>query len=101
MNDIDIANDWDNIIQYVAADNIDGNIASLKNASNTFFKWFRDNLFNGNANKCHLLVNAKGKVVLKGDFNIVILDVKFCCNLTFNRYISDLCKNADQKSCTC
>ena len=39
---------------YVTAEDIDGVIASLENASNTLFKWFRDNLFKGNASKCHL-----------------------------------------------
>ena len=40
-------------------------LASLENASNTVFKWFSDNLFKGNADKCHLLVNVKDKVSIK------------------------------------
>ena len=39
---------------YVTAEDIDGVIASLENASNTLFKMFRGNLLKFNANKCHL-----------------------------------------------
>ena len=54
MDDLDITNYADNNTPYVTTEDIDGVIASLENASNTLFKWFRDNLFKGNANKCHL-----------------------------------------------
>ena len=81
-----------------------GVITSLENASNTLFKWFSANLFKGNADKCHLLVNVKDEVSMKiGDFNIVnskcekLLGVKFHYNLTFNNHVSDLCKNASRK----
>ena len=57
---------------YVTADDIDGVVSSLENSSNTLFKWFSDNLFKGNADKCHLLVNVKDEVSMEiGDFNIV------------------------------
>ena len=39
---------------YVTAEDIDGVIASLENASNTSFKMFRVNLLKFNANKRHL-----------------------------------------------
>ena len=104
MDDIDIANHADDKISYVTADDIDGVIASLENASNTLFKWFSDNLFKGNADKCHLLVNVNDEVSMKiGDFKIVnseckkILGVKFDCKLTFNSHVSDLSKNASRK----
>ena len=68
------------------------------------FKWFSDNLFKGNADKYHLLVNVKDEVSVKiGDFNIVnsecekLLGVKFDYKLTFNCHVSDLCKNASRK----
>ena len=44
MGDIDIANYADDNTPYVTADDIDGVIAFLENASNTLFKWFSDNL---------------------------------------------------------
>ena len=56
---------------YAPEDSIDGNISSLENASNVLFKWLSDNLFKGNANKCHLLINVKDEVSMKiGDFNV-------------------------------
>ena len=67
------------------------------------FKWFSDNLFKGNTDKCHLLVNVKNEVSMKiGDFNIVksecekLLGVKCDYKLTFNSHVSDLCKNASR-----
>ena len=69
------------------------------------FKWFSENLFKGNADKYHLLVNVKDEVSMKiGDFNIVnseyeeLLNVNFDYKLTFNTHVSDLCKNASRKS---
>ena len=68
------------------------------------FKWFGDNLFKGNANKYHLLLDVKDEVSMKtGDFNIVnnkgakLLGVKFDYKLTFNSHVSNLCKNASRK----
>ena len=103
MNDIDIANYADDNTPYITADDIDGLTVSLENASDTLFKWFSENLFKGNADKCHLLVNAKDEVSMKiGDFNIVnsecekLLGIKFNYKLTFNIHVSDLCKNASR-----
>ena len=83
---------------YVTADDIDGVVSSLENSSNTLFKWFSDNLFKGNADKCHLLVNVKDEVSMEiGDFNIVNSEceklscVKFDYKLTFNCHVSDSC----------
>ena len=42
----------------IVADNIDGVINSLEEASEILFKWFNDNLMKINANKCHLLVQT-------------------------------------------
>ena len=104
MGDIDIANYADDNTPYVTADDIDGVIAFLENASNTLFKWFSDNLFKGNAFKCHLLVNLKDEVNMKvGYFSIMnsecekLSGVTFDYKLTFNSNASDLCKNASQK----
>ena len=77
MGDIDIANYADDNTPYVTADDIDGVIAFLENASNTLFKWFSDNLFKGNAFKCHLLVNLKDEVNMKvGYFSIMNSECK-------------------------
>ena len=56
MDDIDIANYADDNTPYVTADDIDGDIASLENAC------FIDNLFKGNSDRCHLLVDTVQKM---------------------------------------
>ena len=56
MNDIDVANYADDNTPYVTANDLDGVIVSFENASDSFFKWFSDNLFEYNIDKCHLLV---------------------------------------------
>ena len=65
MNDIDIANHADDNTPYVTADDLDGVVVSLENASDSSFEWFSDNLFEYNIDKCHLLVNVKDKLVWK------------------------------------
>ena len=79
MDDIDIVNYADENTRSVTADATDEVIASLKNASNTLFKWFSDNLFKGKSNKWQLLVNVKDKVSMKiVDFNIVKSECEKC-----------------------
>ena len=103
MDDTDITNYSDGNSPYVTADDIDRVLASLENASNTLYRWFSDNLFKGNADKCHLLVNVKEVSMKVDDFNIVNskcekpLSVKFDHKLTFNCHVSDLRKNASRK----
>ena len=104
VDDIDIANYADDNTPYNTADDIDGVIAPFENASNTLPKWFSDNPFKGNADKCPLLVNIKDEVMMKiVDLNIVnsecerLLGVKFDYKLTFNSHVSDLCKSASRK----
>ena len=58
IEDTDIASYADDNTPYVIADNIDGVIKSLEEASEILFKWFNDNLMKINANKCHLLVQT-------------------------------------------
>ena len=103
-DDIDIANYADDNTPYNTADDKDEVIASFENASNTLPKWFSDNLFKGNADKCPLLVNIKDEVMMKiVDLNIVnsecerLLGVKFDYKLTFKSHVSDLCKSASRK----
>ena len=79
MDDIDIVNYADENTRSVTADATDGVIASLKNASNSLFKWFSDNLFKGKSNKWQLLVNVKNKVSMKiVDFNIMKSECEKC-----------------------
>ena len=84
----------------VRANNMDGVIKSLEEASTKLFKWICDNLMSINADYCHLLVSRNKTVNIRvGNFDIKnshcekFLGVKFDHELTFNSYISDLYKS--------
>ena len=53
IEDVDIASYPDDDTPYVIADNIDGVIKSLEEASEILFKWSNDNLMKINVEKCH------------------------------------------------
>ena len=104
IEDFDIASYADDHTRYVSANNMDGVIKSLEEASNTFFKWFSDNLMKRNANKCHLLVSLNNTVNIRvenfdikySDCEKLLVGVKFDHKLTLNSLISDLCKKASK-----
>ena len=62
MKETDIASYADDNTSYFIADNIDGVIKSLEEASEILFKWLYDNLMKINADKCHLLVSTNNTV---------------------------------------
>ena len=61
LKDVDITNFADDNTPFTSANNIDDLIDSLGKASSSLFKWFKDNLFKGNPDKCHLLVSTNEK----------------------------------------
>ena len=104
IEDADIASYVNDNTPYVIADNIDGVIKSLEEGSEILFKWFNNNLMKINADKCHLLVSTNNTVKLKiGHFDITnsksenLLGVKCDHKLSFDDYISELCKRAIRK----
>ena len=58
---MDIANFTDDNTPFTSANNIDDSIDYLEEASSSLFKWFKDNLFKGNSDKCHFLVSTNEK----------------------------------------
>ena len=99
IENTDIASYADDNTAYISADDIDGVIKSLEEASETLFKWFSDNLMKSNPDKCHLLISTNNTVKMKiGHFDIAnsriekLLGVKFDSKLTFDDHISELCK---------
>ena len=59
---MDITNFADDNTPFTSANNIDDLIDSLEKASSSLFKWFKDNLFKGSPDKCHLLVSTNEKI---------------------------------------
>ena len=104
LKDVDIANFADDNTPYTSANNIVELIDSLEKASSNLFKWFKDNLFKGNPDKCHLLVSTNEKIKINiGDFSIGNSDceklsgVKIDNKLTFDYHVSDMCIKANRK----
>ena len=104
LKDMDIANFADDNTPFTSANNTDDLIDSLEKASSSLFKWFKDNLFKGNPDKCHLLVSTNEKTKINiGEFSIEnsdcekLLGVKIDNKLTFDYHVSDMCKKANRK----
>ena len=104
LKDVDIANFADDNTPFTSANNTDDLIDSLEKASSSLFKWFKDNLFKGNPDKCHLFVSTNEKTKISiGEFSIgnsdceKLLGVKIDNKLTFDCHISDMCKKANRK----
>ena len=104
LKDVDIANFADDNTTFTSANNIDDLIDSLENASSSFSKWFKDNLFKGNPDKCHLLVSTNEKTKINtGEFLIEnsnckkLLGVKIDNKLTFDCHVSDMFKKVNRK----
>ena len=104
IEDNDIPSYADDNTPYVIADNIDAVIKSLEEASEVLCKWFNDNLMKINTDKCHLFVSTNNTVKIKiGHFDITyskcekLLGVNFDHKISFDDYISELCKKASRK----
>ena len=86
------------------ASNVDDLIASLEQASNGLFEWFKNNFLKSNADKCHLLVctnyrrsiNVDGFKIDKSDTE-KLFGVKFDQKLTFDDHTSVIRKKAGRK----
>ena len=63
-SDVDIANFADGNTSYLSAKNVEDVIEFLEQASVSLFRWFENNLFKGNADKCHFLVTTSQEVNL-------------------------------------
>ena len=101
---IDIASYPDATTPFIVEDNIENLIASLEEASNTLFVWFKNNHLKSNPDKCHALISTNRHLDIKiGDYTIgnneceKLLGVKIDVNLNFNNHISDLCKKASRE----
>ena len=98
LKDVDIANFADDNTPFTSANNIDELIDSQEKASSSLFKLFKDNLFTGSPDKCHLLVSTNEKIKINiGEFSIEnsdcekLLRVKIDNKLTFDYHVSDMC----------
>ena len=104
LNQYDIANYADDNTPYVSGSNIEEVAASLENVSEAIFQWFRENQFQGNASKCHVLLSTDKRVHVNIDSAQIenseyekLLGVTIDSKLTFEKHIQQICAKASSK----
>ena len=104
LNDVGIASYANNNTPHVVAHDINGVMASLGKVSEALFAWFENNLLKSNADKYNLLLSSSDAVSLRvSEYDIRnsecenLLGVKFDNKLTFEKYITNICRKASEK----
>ena len=99
----DIANYADDNTPYVSGRNIKDVVASLEEVE-VIFQWFRDNQFQGNANKCHVLLSTDkqvqvsiGTAQIENTQNEKLLGIIIDSKLNFDKHIQQICSRASAK----
>ena len=100
-----ITNYADDNTPYATESNIDELLITLKNDTDTLLKWFDDNYFKANDDKCHLLVTNHsdettllvGKELIKGPKSVKLLGITIDNKLNFNGHVSNICDKVSQK----
>ena len=79
-------------------------MASLEEVSEVIFQWFRDNQFQGNANKCHVLLSTDkqvqvniGTAQIEKTQNEKMLGIIIDSKLSFDKHIQQICSRASAK----
>ena len=105
MNKCDITNYADDTTPYAVGTTMDTLLNSLEKDTKILIKWFRDNYFQFNADKCHLLISHHSKDILinvedeiiECSSSVKLLGVTIDNKLNFDEHVSKLCKKASQK----
>ena len=104
MSQYDIANYADDNTPYVSGRNIKEIVTSLEEVSEVVFQCFRDNQFQGNATKCHVLLSTDKQVHVKigtaqieNTQNEKLLGITIDSKLGFDNYIPQICSRASAK----
>ena len=97
MNHEDIANYADDNTLYVSRKSIDEVVRFLEESSRVTFKWFCDNQFQGNASKCHVLLDTDqhvqvkiGAAQIENSSSEKLLDVTIDTKLSFEKHIEQI-----------
>ena len=104
MSQYDIANYADDNTPYVPGRNIKEVVASLEEVSEVIFQWFRDNKFQGNASKCHVLLSTDkqghvniGTAQIENMQKEKLLGITIDSKLSFDKHIQQICSRASAK----
>ena len=105
VNESNLTNYADDNTPYNIDSNIEELINSITNDTSLLIKWFKDNYFKMNADKCHLLITNHDEEVLvniegesiKGSKSVKLLGINIDNKLDFNEHVSSICKKASLK----
>ena len=101
----DITNYADDTTPYSTDKTMDALLHSLETDTNTLIKWFDDNYFQINANKCHLLISRHSKdicinvqdEIIECSNSVKLLGITIDNKLNFDEHLNKLCKKTSQK----
>ena len=102
--DIGIANHADDNTPHATNKHLETELKDLEQRSDTFLKWFTDNLLKANPEKYHLFVSTNEKKNLNvGEVEInnskceKYLEIRIDSRLMFDSHVKSMCKKASQK----
>ena len=101
----DITNYADDTTPYSIDKTVDALLSTLEAESNILIKWFYDNYFQINADKCHLIISKRSKDVfinieeegIECSSSVKLLGITIDNKLNFDEHVNKLCKKASQK----
>ena len=105
VNESNLTNYADDNTPYAIESNIEAIIKNIVNDTSTLTKWFNDNYFKMNIEKCHLLItnhDINTTVTIDGHIipaskSVKLLGVQIDNNLDFNEHVSNICKKVSIK----
>ena len=105
VNENNLTNYADDNTPYAIDSNINAIINKLVNDTSILIRWFNDNYFKMNADKCHLLVTKQEDNVyatidghtIPTSKSVKLLGVQIDNNLDFNEHVSNICKKVSKK----
>ena len=105
VNESNLTNYADDNTPYAIDHNIEAIIDNLVKDTSILIKWFSDNYFKMNTEKCHLLItkhDSNTSVTIDGHIisaskSVKLLGVQIDNNLDFNEHVSNICKKVSKK----
>ena len=105
VNESNLTNYADDNTPYAIESNTDDIIKNLEKDTSILMKWFNNNYFKMNADKCHLLITNHDQDVsaniggqqIQCCKSVKLLGVYIDNNLDFNEHVSNICKKVSNK----
>ena len=100
-----LTNYADDNTPYTIESDIDTLLNNLVNDTSTLIKWFNDNYFKMNADKCHLLITNHeddASAIIDGETikcskSVKLLGISIDNHLDFSEHVSNICKKVSKK----